>query len=99
MTTKHEIYLGLNDKDTKQQEITTLNAYKICVNICKDCSIQEIMGFYTHSNGEVVQEKSFKIELFEKSDDEIKDIAGQLKTAFNQESVIINKVLTDTQFI
>lgn len=60
MTTKYEVYLGLNDKDTKQQEITTLNAYKICVNICKDCSIQEIMGFYTHSNGEVVQEKSFK---------------------------------------
>ena len=46
-----------------------------------------------------MQEKSFKIELFEKSDDEVKDIAEQLKTAFNQESVIINKVLTDTQFI
>ena len=29
MIKKHILYIGLNDKDTKQQEITTVDAYKI----------------------------------------------------------------------
>lgn len=99
MTTKFEIYLGLIDKDTKQQEITTDNAYKICTNICKNCSIQKFMGSYINDNIKVIQEKSFKIELLDKTDDEIRDIAQQLKTTFNQEGVIVNKVLTDNQVI
>ena len=29
MLTKYNLYIGLNDKDSKQQEISTLDAYKI----------------------------------------------------------------------
>ena len=32
---KHILYLGLNDKDSKQQEIMTLDAYKIAFNTIK----------------------------------------------------------------
>lgn len=99
METKFTIYLGLNDKDTKQQEITTLNAYKIAVNIVGDCSISELTGYYTHNDNEVVIEKSLKIEVFGKSENEIKVIAEQLKTTFNQECVIIQKQVVDSLFI
>lgn len=99
MSEKFEIYLGLNDKDTKKQEVTTLDAYKICVNICKECSISEMTGFYTHNNGEVVVEKSLKIEIFGKNGQEVKTLAEQLRVTFNQESVIVNKILTQTEFI
>lgn len=98
-TTKYEVYLGLNDKDTKKQEIATLEAYKITANICKDCTITEATGFFTHQNGTVVIEKSLKIELFEKTEEQIKEIANLLKIAFNQESVIVNKVITKSAFI
>ena len=30
---KFTLYLGLNDKDTKRQEIATLEAYKITTNL------------------------------------------------------------------
>lgn len=33
---KFTLFIGLCDKDTKQQEVTTLNAYKILDNILDD---------------------------------------------------------------
>ena len=99
MTEKFTIYLGLNDKTTKRQEISVLNAYKIAANICKDCSISELTGYYTHNNGAIVIEKSLKIELFCKTESEVKTIAEDLKVVFNQESVIINKIVCNSTFI
>lgn len=99
MTEKFIMYLGLNDKDTKRQEIQTLDAYKIAVNVIGDCSITEILGFYTHIDGEVVTEKSFKIEIFGHTELEVKIIAEKLKQMFNQESVIIEKQIVDSQFV
>lgn len=99
METKFTIYLGLNDKDTKRQEITTLNAYKIAVNIIGDCSISELTGYYTHNDNEVVIERSLKIEVFGNTESDIKTIAEQLKTTFNQERVIIQKQIVDSLFI
>lgn len=32
---KYTLYVGLNDKDSKLQEVSTINAYKLIVNICK----------------------------------------------------------------
>lgn len=99
MDRKFELYLGLNDKETKRQEINTLDAYKVAANVCKDCSISELTGYYTHDNGAVVIEKSLKIELFGKEKTEVQAIAEQLKTIFNQELVIINEILVNSQFI
>lgn len=99
MQEKFTIYLGLNDKDTKRQEINTLDAYKIAVNIIGDCSISELTGFYTHHNGQPVIEKSLKIEVFGKTEPEVKNIAEQLKVTFNQESVIIQKQVVNSMFI
>ena len=40
-----------------------------------------------------------KIEVFGKSENDIKAIAEQLKTTFNQECVIIQKQVVDSLFI
>lgn len=41
MFTKFNLYIGLNDKDSKVQEISTIDA------ICGDCTITEGKGLYT----------------------------------------------------
>ena len=51
MFTKFNLYIGLNDKDTKQQEILTTDAYKIVGGIVGDCTITEGKGLYTHTDG------------------------------------------------
>ena len=99
ITEKYELYVGLNDKITKKQEMDTLSAYKLCVNICKECTITEATGFYTHTDGTFTTEKSLKIELFGKTEKEVKHIAELLKKTLNQESVIINKVVAESEFI
>lgn len=44
MFTKFNLYIGLNDKDSKVQEISTIDAYKIIGAICGDCTITEGKG-------------------------------------------------------
>ena len=52
MIKKFTLYLGLNDKDTKRQEISTLEAYKVVSNLlAKDFgggTIFEAQGIYKH---------------------------------------------------
>lgn len=90
---KYTLYVGLNDKDSKQQEITTIDAYKIIVNVCKNSGLDgftltEATGFYIHNDGEITTEKSIKIEVLFVDDKTINNIIKQLKTILNQESVV-----------
>ena len=61
---KFILYLGLNDKDTKKQEINTIEAQKIVKNVvsnyCDGATIYECQGIYKHDNGEIVFEKNIK---------------------------------------
>ena len=65
---KFILYLGLNDKDTKKQEIATLEAYKIVNNIinnyCEGATIYECQGIYKHDNGEIVFEKTLNHNIY-----------------------------------
>lgn len=90
---KFTLYLGLNDKYTKQQRIATVEAYKIIENIIKKnfdgATIYEARGIYKHDDGVVVIETCLRIEILFASQDEIKTLATQLKQIFNQESIAI----------
>ena len=88
---KFNLYVGLNDKDTKKQEVTTEQAKDIVNNVCGDCSIQEITGYYTHDNGEKVKENTLKVELLFKDESEVKLYCQDLKKLLNQESIAVNK--------
>ena len=88
---KITLYLGLNDKDTKKQELTTVDAFKIVNNIIKDCTIVEGLGKYTHKDGTIVNETTFIITIFDfDNTTDIKAICSQLKTVLNQESVAVS---------
>ena len=64
---KYTLYLGLNDKDTKKQEIATIEAYKITTNLLTSytdgATIFEANGIYKHNDGNITIEKTLKIEL------------------------------------
>lgn len=88
---KITLFLGLNDKDTKRQELTTVDAFKIVNNIIKDCTIVEGKGKYTHTDGSIVIETTFIITIFDfDNTTDIKAICNQLKTVLNQESIAVS---------
>ena len=85
---KFILYLGLNDKDTKKQEINTIEAYKIVNNVvnnyCDGATIYECQWIYKHDNGEIVFEKTLKIELMFVDRLTVVSIVKDLKKALNQ---------------
>lgn len=97
------LYLGLFDKDSKAQEISTLDAFKIASNLLTDIigfgTITEAMGAYTHDDGTVVNEPTLRIEVSNIELESMKRLAIALKSAFNQESVALEVVHTDFNFI
>lgn len=90
---KHILYIGLNDKDSKQQEISTLDAYKIIFNAVKKyydgATITESRGFYTHESGAVTFENSLICSILFADDDKTRQLAEDLKILLNQESIAL----------
>lgn len=102
-------FVGLNDKDTKTQIITTSDAKQL---ICKAMvkyfdfggTLSECAGIYKHCDGSntIVVEASFKIEIlftevgFESS---CKRFAAVLKRVLNQESILQTVTAVDAFFI
>ena len=94
MIVKHTLFLGLNDKDSKIQEINTLDAYKITMRLISSvgyegASITESTGFYTHESGDFVIEKSLKIEILFADNEKTNRLIEDLKKTFNQESIAL----------
>ena len=96
---KYYLYVGLNDKDTKIQEVETERAKDIVNNVCGDCSIQEITGYYTHDNGERVKENTLKVELLFKEHDQVLNYCTDLKRLLNQESIVLSQEVTNSTLI
>lgn len=69
MVTKCTLFVGLNDKDSKQQEITTVSASKMVYYLIRDCfgfgTVSDAVGIYTHDDGTnaVIIENTLRIEL------------------------------------
>lgn len=99
--TKFTLYVGLNDKDSKLQEISTLDACKIISNIatshCGGATISETTGIYTHENGTIIIEKSLRVEILFATTDQIKMMVTDIKRALNQESVAVQKEIINSE--
>ena len=102
-TIKNILYVGLNDKRTKQQEIDTLSAFKIATNIFIEltggATITEATGIYTHEDGTIITEKTLRCEIFNAEKQAIKKAIDNLKIALNQESIAVETVETESEFI
>lgn len=100
---KVNLYIGLNDKNTKKQEINTVEAYKIVQNMVVKLfgggTIYEVYGFYTHENGDIVEEKSLKLELVEPDNSKIIEFCTFAKMALNQESILKTEEIVSSSYL
>ena len=96
---KHEIYIGLNDRDTKTQMINTDDAMLKVHALVGDCSMSLIHGYFTHADGSMVVERTIKCEVFGMEDEKIHAVVEQLKHDLNQESILVNKYIGQVEFV
>lgn len=88
-----KLIIGLNDKDTKKQEISTEEAEKVIENVLfqytDGYTLQlDTKGLYKHENGETVKEASIIILLYYTDNETINKIIKELKQQLNQESIM-----------
>jgi gamma-glutamylcysteine synthetase len=101
--TKHTLYIGLYDKESKRQEITTIDAFKVVANIFKNttggATITEAVGVYTHDDGDIVIEPSLRCEIFGADLESVHAAISQIKTALNQKSIALEETEVNSKFI
>lgn len=92
---RYEIFVGLNDKDTKAQLIDTQDAFNIvsvkAVKAFGGATITaDNKGVYTHDDGEMVTESTIKIDLLFITDTEnLENFLREILKDFNQESILV----------
>lgn len=94
--------VGLLDKDTKKQELNTIDAFKVASNIFAQttggATITEGRGVYTHNDGTVIIEPTLVCTVYGGDIKDIKAAADALKVALNQESVAIEETESNSIF-
>ena len=103
MTTVN-LYIGLNDKDTKQQELTNLDAKAEISTILfryfpNGFTLQECQGMYRHEDGTVVCENTIKVILFDYNIGLVLDAVEDLKLKLNQECIAVEHIKTTVNFV
>lgn len=100
---KITLYVGLNDKDSKTQKITTVQAFKMLSNLClmytEGATIYDARGIYKHNDGTTIAENTLRIEIFDPVENNIMPLIKTIKKALNQESIGIETTETITNFI
>lgn len=103
MAIKYMFYVGLNDKDTHVQTVSTLNAATIIQNIFASYScgvtITEGKGVYVHENGDIVTENTLIVSVYEfdgEPEKPIGAICADLKKILNQESIAVERQETNS---
>ena len=104
MLTKNTFYIGLNDKNTKLQQIDNISAFKIVANILlgagiEGATISQAQGIYKHDNGEIVIENTLRVEVVGANQKALLNAIEQAKSALNQESVLHQVENITSQFI
>ena len=103
--TRYTSTIGLFDKDTKRQKISTDIAIRIVsdlvVNVIGYGTIHTGNGIYTHNNGSIVVEPSLVYFVDGEKDlkNKVKTLAWSIKKALNQESIILEETAVKMEFI
>lgn len=91
-TNIYKIYIGLNDQQTKKQEIETETALikvsEYLADHFEGATAYNAIGIYKHENGEIVRENSIVIELVFVDDQDVMKMIDHFRVVFNQESVM-----------
>ena len=103
--TRYTLTIGLFDKDTKKQKISSEIAIRIVADLVVNTigfgTVHQGNGIYTHNNGSIVVEPSIVFFVDGEKDlkDKIKTLAWQIKKALNQESVMLEETAVKMEFI
>lgn len=103
--TRYTLTIGLFDKDTKRQKISTDIAIRIVsdlvVNVIGYGTVYTGNGIYTHVNGSIVVEPSlvFFMDGEKEEESKVKTLAWMIKKALNQESVMLEETAVKMEFI
>ena len=103
--TRYTLTIGLFDKDTKKQKISS----DMALRIVSDLVVQTIgygtihtgNGIYTHNNGSIVVEPSLVYFVDGEKDlkNKVKTLAWSIKKALNQESIMLEETAVKMEFI
>lgn len=103
ITSRHSIYIGLNDAKSKNQEHSTERFLRILYNVCKgyevSFSVSELHGGYFCKDSTFVNENSLCITLVGAEDALADEIAKDICAFFNQESVMVIRDNVECRFI
>ena len=102
---RYTLTIGLYDKDTKRQKISSDMALRIVSDLVVQTvgygTIHNGNGIYTHNNGSIVVEPSLVYFVDGEKDlkDKVKTLAWQIKKALNQESIMLEETAVKMEFI
>ena len=95
-TTLHRLYIGTNDKDTKQPVKNMLRFMEVLKQVLNDLTegytMYHATGYYKHDDGTMVQEGTIVIELIDYyGEKNLYSLVKLLKYRLNQESIYVTK--------
>ena len=100
---RHQIFIGLNDGDTKEQKYDTEKFRKILEDVCRGYkiaySVAPMQGGYFHEGGMFVSENSLCLTLIGADDYIVNEIAKDVCAFFNQETVMVTRDTVDCSFV
>lgn len=92
---KYTLYIGLNDKDTYKQEISTEEAEKkieeIALKYVDGFTLTESKGAYKDDNGVITYENSLVYIFNFATEEQIKNIMDEVLRTLNQNSILVEK--------
>ena len=99
---KYTLYIGLNDKDTYQQEIPTETAEALVTEIAlkyvDGFTMTRAKGVYTDELGVVTYENTLVCEFLYAGEEELTAIMDELLSVLNQNSILLERQEVDCQF-
>lgn len=100
---RYSIYIGLNDSETGAQKFDTEKYISILRNVCRSYGVaftfQKINGGYFHKDGRYTEENTIMLTLLDVSKEKVIEIAEDLCTFFNQESVMVTLAESSVVFV
>ena len=101
-TIQYVMYVGLNDKDTYQQMISTEEAKEIIDQICSayvdGYTIQEAAGSWVDEKNNVTREQTIVCHFDDVDKNTVYEIADEVIDQLNQNTVLIEKDEIETDF-
>lgn len=95
--------IGLNDKDTKTQLVTTEHAMEVIKDAVLPLGgatiIPGCIGIYQHDDGTIVCENSVQVVFYGAEMEAVKTAAQSIGRALNQESVALEVSTIQSAFI